>query len=115
MNAAAGILVAVVRVTERDTGRPLTVAWHRLMANDQRLTVELRGAEYTRKCLLPHRPYVFDVHYESALRRRLPQGLVRGERPEQVRRAGGFDTRGPGAPPPLSGAASRPLRGPALK
>lgn len=68
MNAAAGMLVAVVRVTERDTGRPLTVAWHRLTANDQRLTVELHGAEHTRKCLLPHRPYVVDVHYESALR-----------------------------------------------
>lgn len=68
MNAAAGMLVAVVRVTDRETGRPLTVAWHRLTANDQRLTVELHGTEHTRKCLLPHREYVVDVRYESALR-----------------------------------------------
>lgn len=68
MNAAAGMLVIVARVTDRETGRPLTVAWHRVTANDQRLTVQLHGAEHTRKCLLPLREYVVDVHYESALR-----------------------------------------------
>lgn len=65
MNAAADLRVTGVRVTDRETGGPLTVAGYRATADDERLTVELNGTD---RCLVQSREYAVDVEYDGRLR-----------------------------------------------